>query len=313
MLVPLLRGDDPRPGCCYNATMHRDAHISPAKEPLRRAMAGGFRLELLPRGPYEAAYMPQYGTIGFAFERQSGVHAFASDRRTPFRTRPNSLAFVPANCDVYSHSVEGGEYLTLTDLAEPAPSPPQERRFNDIMDLPALRTAENLRRLLLTGASGNDLLLEYHACTLQERVAHIFGIPTEQRASGWMTPRRLRQIDELIEAEMDGPLTVRDLADRLGLSAGFFARAFKAATGKPPHAYIIDRRISRARALLRSAPSDLSRIAYACGFSSHAHMTSAFRVRLGVTPARLRGANHARAAGHAEDRDPSGGPATRWR
>jgi AraC family transcriptional regulator len=252
-------------------------------------MAGGFRLELLPRGAYEAAYTPQSGTIGFAFERQSGVHAFASDRRTAFRTRPNSLAFVPADCDVYSQSVEGGEYLTLTDLGEAEPSPPRERRFNDVMDPPALHAAESLRRLLLAGASENDLRLEQHACTLQERVAHIFGAPAEPRASGWMTPRRLRQIDELIEAGLDGGLTVRDLADRLGLSAGFFARAFKAATGKPPHAYIIDRRISRARALLRSAPSDLSQIAYACGFSSHAHMTSAFRARLGVTPARLRG------------------------
>jgi AraC family transcriptional regulator len=269
--------------------MHRDAHTSPATEPLRRAMTGGFRLELLPRGPYEAAYTPQYGAIGFAFERQSGVHAFASDRRTPFRTRPNSLAFVPAGCDVYSHSAEGGEYLTLTELAETEPSPPRERRFNDILDGPALLAAENLRRLLLAGASQDDLLLEHHARTLQERAAHIVGTPAQQRAWDWMTPRRLRQIDELIEARLDGALTVRDLADQLGLSAGFFTRAFKAATGKPPHAYIIDRRISRARALLRSAPSDLSRIAYACGFSSHAHMTSAFRARLGVTPARLRG------------------------
>ena len=289
MLVRALQADDPRPGCCYNAAMHRDPHTSPAREPLRRAMASGFRLDLLPRGPYEAAYTPQYGTIDFAFARQSGVHAFASDRRTPFRTRPNSLAFVPADCDVYSHSAEGGEYLTLTDMAKASPSPPRERRFNDLVDGPALLAAENLRRLLLAGASQDDLHLEQHARTLQERVAHIFGTPTEQRAMGWMTPRRLRQIDELIEARLDGALTVRELASRLGLSAGFFARAFKAATGKPPHAYIIDRRISRARTLVRSAPSDLSRIAYACGFSSHAHMTSAFRARLGVTPATLRG------------------------
>jgi AraC family transcriptional regulator len=268
--------------------MHRTEHIRPATEPPRRARSGAFRMELLPRGAYEAAYTPRYGTIGFAFESQTGVHAFASDRRTGFRTRPNSLAFVPAGCDVYSHSPEGGEYLTLTGLDEARPLPREERRFNDIVDAPAMRAAENLRRLLLVEASRDDLLLEHYARTLQERVAHILGAPASSRAAGWMTPHRLRQIDELIEARLESALTVRDLADRLGLSAGFFSRAFKAATGKPPHAYIIDRRISRASALLRSAPCDLSRIAYACGFSSHAHMTSAFRARLGVTPAGLR-------------------------
>jgi AraC family transcriptional regulator len=39
---------------------------------------------------------------------------------------------------------------------------------------------------------------------------------------------------------------------------------------------------------LRTSHHDLSDIALAVGFSSHAHMTAAFRERLGVTPSRLR-------------------------
>jgi AraC family transcriptional regulator len=269
--------------------MHRNIRTCAAPEPHRRAEAGAFRIDLLPRRLYEAAYTPQNGAIGFAFESQTGIHAFATDRRTGFKTRPNSLAFVPAGCDVYSHSPEGGEYLTLTNLDESHSPPLAERRFNDIVDAPAMRAAESLRRLLLGGMGREGLLLEHHAHALQERVARIFGAPGPGNAGGWMTARRLRQIDELIDAKLDSALTVRDLAGCLGLSAGFFSRAFKAATGKPPHAYIIDRRISRARALLRSATGDLSQIAYACGFCSHAHMTSVFRARLGVTPAALRG------------------------
>ena len=74
----------------------------------------------------------------------------------------------------------------------------------------------------------------------------------------------------------------------LRLSSGFFCRAFSAAVGKPPHDYIIDRRVSRARTLLQNATLDLSAIALESGFASHAHMTATFRKRLGLTPSQLR-------------------------
>ena len=103
-----------------------------------------------------------------------------------------------------------------------------------------------------------------------------------------MTARRLGLVDEIIEARMDSSLTVSEIANHLGLSAGFFNRAFKAATGKTPHDYIVDRRISRARLLLRRSHLGLADVAAASGFASHAHMTSQFRRRLGTSPSRLR-------------------------
>ena len=104
-----------------------------------------------------------------------------------------------------------------------------------------------------------------------------------------MTARRLRAIDELIEARLETRLTVGQLAGWLGLSRGFFTRAFKAAVGKAPHDYVIDRRLSRARELLRTTDRDLADIATACGFSSHAHMTAQFHRRLGAAPRHLYG------------------------
>ena len=83
-------------------------------KPRRCTVVGAWSAELLPRKPYCAAYRPEVPVVGFAFDGQIGVHAFGSDRRTDFRTRPNSLAFVPAGCDVYSTSNQGGEYLRLT-------------------------------------------------------------------------------------------------------------------------------------------------------------------------------------------------------
>jgi AraC family transcriptional regulator len=57
--------------------------------------------------------------------------------------------------------------------------------------------------------------------------------------------------------------------------------------GKSTHEFISDRRVAHARRLLRTGADDLAAIAQASGFSSHAHMTSVFRKRLGVTPSTL--------------------------
>jgi len=268
----------------------------PRGEPIRAAVIGRFRIALLPRASYEAAYTADRAVIGFAFESQSGTHAFAGDRRTAFRTRPNSLALVPAGCDVYSQSREGGEYLTVAVSPDGmAVAAPREQRFNDVIDPAAIDAAQRLRSLLLGRSSPEPLALEHHILALQVCAVRILGGSyAEPRAARWLTQQRLRRIDELIEAGLDGPLTVQHLAEALHLSSGFFSRAFKSATGKPPHAYILDRRIARARGVLVSpAPTapDLTAIAHACGFSSHAHMTAAFRARLGVTPSDLRSAS----------------------
>ncbi|HTC06177.1 MAG TPA: helix-turn-helix transcriptional regulator [Xanthobacteraceae bacterium] len=250
---------------------------------------GSWRAELLPRHAYRAAYTPDTPIIGFAFESQAGIHAFASDRRVRFQTKPNTLAYVPPGCDVYSQSDQGGEYLKVTFEWEHGELWPRSRRFSDVIDAAAIDAAQQLRRQLLANGSIDKLQCERLVHALKERTMWaLSGISIAPAARSWMTPRRLRLVDELIEARLDAKLTVRELAAALRLSTGFFCRAFKASVGKAPHDYIVDRRVSRARALLQGTPLDLSAVAHASGFASHAHMTATFRSRLGVTPSALR-------------------------
>ncbi len=267
----------------------REATNQIASKPRRCGVAGSWCTELLPRSPYQAAYTPDLPIIGFAFDGQVGVHAFASDRKAAFRARPNGLAYVPAGCDVYSQSKHGGEYLKVTFEPQHGEPWPWSRRFSDVIDPVAIDAAQRLRRQLLASNRIDELQCERFVYALRERtVCVLSGTSIEPAARFWMTPRRLRLVDDVIEARLDERLTVQDLAGALRLSAGFFCRAFSAAVGKAPHDHIIDRRVSRARTLLQNATLDLSVIAHASGFASHAHMTATFRKRLGVTPSELR-------------------------
>ena len=255
----------------------------------RSLTIGDDRIELLPAAPYDVGYTPQAPVIGFAFETQAGIHAFASDRASPFRTRPNSLAYVPAGCDIVSRSRSGGEYLAIRRVSAAPSDAWAERRFNDRVDPAAIAAARALRRLILMDAAADPLEIERELARLQAAATRLLtGTMTDHRAARWITPRRLILIEDLVEARLENGLSVREMAASLGLSAGFFNRAFKAAVGMTPHDYVIDRRVARARRLLLTTSAGLADIAIACGFASHAHMTIQLRRRLGLTPSALR-------------------------
>lgn len=104
-----------------------------------------------------------------------------------------------------------------------------------------------------------------------------------------MTSRRLKRILDHFEARLTEDIRLADLANDTGLSECYLARTFRAATGMTLHAALVERRIARARSLIEAASHrggrpNLADVAAATGFSSHAHMTTAFRRVLGITP-----------------------------
>jgi AraC family transcriptional regulator len=73
------------------------------------------------------------------------------------------------------------------------------------------------------------------------------------------------------------------------LSAYHFARQFKAATGLPPHQYVILRRVERARQLLQAGTDlSLAEVAACAGFSDQSQLTHHFKRLVGVTPGQFR-------------------------
>src|SRR5262249_35832341 len=72
-------------------------------------------------------------------------------------------------------------------------------------------------------------------------------------------------------------------------SAYHFARQFKAATGIPPHQYVVARRVERAMQLLRGNDElSLADIATHAGFSDQSQLSAHFKRVVGVTPREFR-------------------------
>ena len=85
-------------------------------------------------------------------------------------------------------------------------------------------------------------------------------------------------------------VTLAELAAETGLDGFHLTRTFTRATGMPPHAYHLQRRLRIAQGLLASGDS-VTDVAQALGFADQAHLTRLFKRLTGVTPGHYRAAH----------------------
>ncbi|MNG84962.1 Right origin-binding protein [compost metagenome] len=116
------------------------------------------------------------------------------------------------------------------------------------------------------------------------------GLRQGLRLKGGLAPSLRRQMVDYIEAHLDQPITLGELALRCNLSEYHFARMFRASFGLPPHQYLLARRLHRACQLLRLGLMPLGEIALLCGFASASHFSNRFRQAVGATPGEYRSA-----------------------
>jgi len=101
-------------------------------------------------------------------------------------------------------------------------------------------------------------------------------------------PHKLRLAKAFIQENLANDLAVDAIARAVGMSACHFAHAFRAATGEPPHRYVMQRRMERAKALLRGSDLTLTDIAQRVGYSSASHFSVGFRKLTRVAPSDYR-------------------------
>ena len=154
-------------------------------------------------------------------------------------------------------------------------------------------TVDSLMRLaereLVEGGPHGRLFLDGLATLVSVHLLQSAGNdPRMSWRHGALAPGALKLVTDYMDAHLAEELPLASLAALAGLSPHHFGQAFKAATGVPPHRYVLRSRVARARELLRDPRLTVADVAIAVGFSNQSHLTRHFRGLTGVTPARFR-------------------------
>jgi AraC family transcriptional regulator len=128
----------------------------------------------------------------------------------------------------------------------------------------------------LSTALAAHLLREYGAAALKPKIQN-----------GGLPRAKLVRAVEYIQDELDADLTVSGIAQAVGMSPDYFARLFKESTGQPPHQYVVEARVRKAKELLTTGKLTISEAAHHVGFVDQSHLTRHFKRVFGLAPKRL--------------------------
>lgn len=105
------------------------------------------------------------------------------------------------------------------------------------------------------------------------------------------TNKKCKDLDYIkayIEQYYNRKISFAQLADLSGYSYDYFRHMFKQRFGVSPQEYMIDIRLRQAKRLLEKTELSCTEIAYNCGFSNSAQLTSMFKKKYKKTPTSYR-------------------------
>lgn len=197
-----------------------------------------------------------------------------------WRTRPDTqwiLELDPATLEQRIAESLGGSRLELVP-------------HFDVTDSQLLRLLQTLHADVVSGSPAGSLFGETIGAALALHLAQHYSTMSQatRNLAGGIAEGPLRRVLEYIQANLEGDLHLPELAEIADLSTFHFAKLFKRSTGCSPHQFVLQRRLERAKELLRNPHISLSEVSLRAGFADQSHLSNVFRRFVGLTPARFR-------------------------
>ncbi len=262
-----------------------------------RLVFHNFIVELVPPGErhFNVRLTETFASINFA--PAEGTSSLAGDRVRRYERRPYEFIVAPPMFPLKGETAQAPEVLAFVikfdamrniisgGLGEPAEAINPEVILGS--PTPFTTALAKKIRAQISNANASAPYVEALATTL---IVELFRpmVARKKQVRTRMSPDLINMLLSYIDANLEGDLGIDKLAQLVGVSNDHLIRAFKRTVGEPPHTYVISRRTDTARNLLEETDHSLSQIAYATGFSSQSHMTTAFRKMLGTTPGAIR-------------------------
>jgi AraC family transcriptional regulator len=115
----------------------------------------------------------------------------------------------------------------------------------------------------------------------------VLSISCTRRSAG-LAPWQVKRVTTYMLEHASESLTLDELAGVLHLSRFHFCTAFRLATGKTPHEWLVVQRISMAKKLLEDKALTITEVGLAAGYGTPSAFTAAFRKIVGCTPSDFR-------------------------
>ena len=111
-------------------------------------------------------------------------------------------------------------------------------------------------------------------------------VPSPKKAGAALISSSLDRARQFLDAHWADSISLEALAEVAGLSRFHLLREFKRSYGLPPHAYQLQLRVLRAKAMLfQGAPARA--VALEAGFYDQAHLSNVMKRYVGVSPGRM--------------------------
>ncbi|HDR9205236.1 TPA: helix-turn-helix transcriptional regulator [Burkholderia vietnamiensis] len=141
----------------------------------------------------------------------------------------------------------------------------------DSLDAPGPLDALFIEQIGL--AMGTHLLRRYGAARVRDL-----------ERKGVLSPAKVALAKELLMEKANLGASIEEVANECDLSRGYFIRAFSRTTGRTPHQWLLEQRVTRARHLIETSDMTLAEIAADCGFSDQSHLNRVFLRVIGHPP-----------------------------
>ncbi|MET0937410.1 MAG: AraC family transcriptional regulator [Luteibacter sp.] len=140
----------------------------------------------------------------------------------------------------------------------------------------------------------NQLFVDHVALAFHAHLVLNYAGPCRDvtRSRAGLAPWQTKLATEMIASRLDGKLSIAELATACALSQSHFSRAFLHTLGVPPHRWLLDRRVDRAKELITGGDMPLADVARACGFANQSHFTRVFVGLTGMPPGKWRRMRH---------------------
>jgi len=180
--------------------------------------------------------------------------------------------------------------------------------FDEIELTKSVFVMDGNRMTTAGGTSSIDLMLKIIADDHGEKLANAVAdqliyssIRTDQDTQRLSVPTRigvrhpkLSQVIQMMEANIEEPISPSILAKDVGMSTRQLERLFRRYLNRSPKRYYMELRLQKARNLLMQTDMTVINVALACGFASPSHFSKCYRGQYNITPYRERGAQSTR-------------------